>query len=226
MNRNWLKIILLFSIFGITLATGLYLTDQIYRTFIDVFKLSPSQVSSDFSKHQSECKQIKDCKLIEGDILIRRYITHRTWLIDKLSHPFFTHSAMYLGNDKIIEATGYEENPKDEIRISNFSQSDWQDEQIESWVIIRPRNISNKIVRIKKDLENIANDPDYRFGFPKKGYKRLSCSDLILNPLINEAIINVANRPEMITPDYLFWLAINNPGDFEIIAHKATYQTD
>lgn len=226
MNRNWLKIILSFFLLVGILATGLYLNDQIYRTFIDVFKLSPSQVSSDFSKYQSQCKQIKDCKLEEGDILIRRYITNRTWLIDKLSHPFFTHSAMYLGNDKIIEATGYEQNPKDEIRISNFSQSDWQDEQIESWVIIRAINISNKIVIIKEDLETIANDPEYRFGFPKEGYKRLSCSDLILNPLISEGIINVINRPEMITPDYLFWLAINNPSDFEIISYKAIYQTD
>jgi|GEM_PF-1704476 len=226
MNRNWLKIILLvFLLVGI-LATGLYLTDQIHRTFINVFKLSPNQVSLDLSRYQTQCKQIKDCKLKDGDILIRRYITNRTWLIDKLSHPFFTHSAMYLGSDKIIEATGYEQNPKDEIHISNLSQSDWQDDQIESWVIIRAINMSNKIVKIKEGLETIANDPEYRFGFPKEGYKRLSCSDLILNSLMSEDIIHVTSRPEMITPDYLFWLAINNYSDFEIIAYKATYQTD
>jgi hypothetical protein len=218
--------ILLVLFFITFFAIGLYLTSHLHKTFIDVFKLSTDQVLSDLLKHNSPCEQIKDCGLIEGDILIRRYITNRTWLIDKISNPFFTHSAMYLGRDKIIEATGYEDNSGDEIRISNLSQSDWLDEPIKAWVVIRAKNISNKIDKIKEDLEIIALDPEYRFGLPKKDHKRFSCSDLILNPLVREGVVAPINEPAIITPDYLFWLAINDPREFEIIGYYINYQTE
>lgn len=189
------------------------------KTFVNVFRLSHNQVSVVLQNKQSFCKKLKDCKLITGDILIRRYITDRTWLFDKLANPFFTHSAMYLGDDKIIEAVGNEKLNQDEIVINDIIKSDWYDTGIESWVIVRVKNIPSKITKIKKELEDIAMDPEYSFGLPTKNHKQISCSDLILNPLISNGVIQIESKPAVITPDYLFWLAISEANDFEIMGY-------
>jgi len=226
MKQNMIKN-MLFSLFFVGIFTlGVSYIHQNFQPIFESFNLSPKQVSSVLLGLHPQCKNIKDCKLEKGDILIRRYITQRTWLINKLANPFFTHSAMYLGDDEIIEATGYEKDPKDEIRISSFSKSDWQDFGIESWVIVRVKNVTSKMPEIRKSLEIIADDPEYRFGLPKEGYKRLSCSDLILNTLISEGVVEVRDKPKIITPDYLFWLAFNNSDSFEIVGYSFNYQPD
>ena len=186
--------------------------------------MSPNQVYKILSKKISTCQKISDCKLVAGDILIRRYITKRTWLIDKLAHPYFTHSAFYLGNDRIVEAVGTERNPEDDIQISTLSRSDWFNDDIKNWVIVRPKNIEPKINTIKNNLANIAEDREYRFGLPQQGYKRFTCADLIFNQLKENGFIKISDTPKIISPDYLFWLTTLNSMDFEIVGYSISIE--
>lgn len=200
----------------IFLIYGLYLGHKFYN---DIFRLSSSQISSSLVGIKPQCNKLADCKLLPGDILIRRYITSRTWLVDKLAHPYFTHSAFYLGSDQLVEAVGTEKYSKDDIQIDILSKSDWLNFDVNNFVVIRPKNYSQKIDAIKSDLINIAEDPEYIFGLPKQGYKRTTCADLIFEQLFHENVIQVSNVPNIITPDYLFWLAKNNPASFEIVGY-------
>jgi len=217
MSKNSIFKLLSIVIIGSTLfflIYGLFLGHEFYNS---IFRLSSAQISNSLNNEVPQCKKIIDCKLLSGDILIRRYITKRTWLVDKLAHPYFTHSAFYLGNDQIVEAVGTEKNSKDDIQIGILSKSDWLNFDVDNFVIIRPKNYSLKLDVIKSNLKNIAEDSDYIFGLPKQGNKKATCADLIFQQLLDENIVHVSNAPKIITPDYLFSVAKNNPDDFEII---------
>ncbi len=203
------------------LIYGIYLGHEFYNS---IFRLSSDQISNSLIDTIPQCKKINDCKLLPGDILIRRYITSRTWLVDKLARPYFTHSAFYLGNDQIVEAVGTEKNPEDEIQIAVLSKSDWLFDDVENWVVVRPKNITPKLDTIKNNLIKIAEDPDYKFGLPQQGNKRATCADLIFEQLHNENIIDVSSVPKIITPDYLLWLVMQNQKDFEIVGHSISIE--
>lgn len=218
-NNLNLKLLALFMIvmFFIFLISGFYFFNKIYSS---IFRLSYSQINSSLVGIEAKCKKISDCELLPGDILIRRYITSRTWLFDKIAHPYFTHLAFYLGDDRLVEAVGKEKNPKDDIQIAILSKSDWLNSDINNFVIIRPKNYSNKLDTIKNNLKNIAEDPNYVFGLPEGGRKKATCADLIFNQLRIENIIVTSDAPRIITPDYFFWLTKESPKDFEIIGYN------
>lgn len=203
------------AVISVFLICGIYCIQKFYDS---VFRLSIDQVNSALINDSSQCKIISDCKLLPGDILIRRYITDRTWLINKIADPYFTHSAFYLGEDQIIEAVGKEKNRKDDIQIAQLSKSDWLNQDVESFVIIRPSNYGSKLEIIRNELAAIANDPDYKFGLPKKGQKKATCADLIFQQLLDQKILNAYDDAKIITPDYLF-SASENAG-FEIIGYN------
>lgn len=217
MSKKFILKLLSIVIIGSILFSLIYGLNKSHEFYNSIFRLSSDQISDSLNNTVSQCKKIIDCKLLPGDILIRRYITERTWLVDKLAHPYFTHSAFYLGDDQLVEAVGTEKNPRDDIQIGIFSKSDWLNFDIDNFIIIRPKNYSLKLDVIKSNLKNIAEDPDYTFGLAKQGYKRATCADLIFQQLLNEKIIHVSNPPKIITLDYLFSLAKNNPDDFAII---------
>jgi hypothetical protein len=214
-KKSFLKLILIFTI-GFILIGFIFSIGFAYKFYVNIFRLSKNKVLVSLSDRTSQCRKIADCTLLPGDILIRRYITERTWIFDKFIHPYFTHSAFYLGNDQIVEAVGTEKNPEDEIQIATLSKSDWLDIRVKNFVIIRPKYSIAQLDTINENLKKIAEDPDYEFGLPEIGYKRATCADLISKQLINENIINVLNEQKIIAPDYLFWLAINNPTNFVI----------
>lgn len=218
-KKMFLKLLLILTI-GITLIAFIFGINSAHNFYVNIFRLSKSQVSGFLSNITSQCKKIADCILLPGDILIRRYITERTRTFDKFIHPYFTHSAFYLGNDQIVEAVGTEKNPKDEIQITTLSKSDWLDISVNNFVIIRPKYSTTQLDTINENLKKIAEDPDYKFGLPQIGYKRATCADLISKQLIDANIINVSSTSKIITPDYLFWLAVNNPSNFDIIGYN------
>lgn len=220
MRRDLFMKILLLTVASIILVSIIFGVNFFYKFFNDIFRLSPRQIQETLSTNISSCKKIINCKLVAGDILIRRYITERTWLVNKLAHPYFTHSAFYLGNDQIVEAVGTEKNSKDDIQIAILSKSDWLNLDVNNFVIIRPKNYSSKLDTIKSNLKKIVEDQDYIFGLPKQGYKKATCADLIFQQLLDEKIIYVSSVPKIITPDYLFWLATNNPASFEIVGYN------
>lgn len=199
------------------LVSGLYLGREFYNS---IFRLSSNQVASSLRDVKPQCKKLIDCSLLPGDILIRRYITKRVWMIDKLTQPYFTHSAFYLGGDQLAEAVGTEKNPEDEIQISILSKNDWFNFDVDNFVVIRPKNYSTELDSIIGNLKQIAEDADYTFGLPKPGYKKTTCADLIFHQLWEANIIRDPNPPKIITPDYLFWLAKNDPSNFEIIGYN------
>ncbi len=215
-ERLLVKLLLLAG--GVIILSSLLLgLRSAHNFYASIFRLSFDQISSSIHQSTSPCKKISDCKVLPGDILIRRYITDRTLLFDRVVHPYFTHSAFYLGDDQIVEAIGTEKNPADEIRVTSLSKSDWQNEDIEAFVIIRPEYSSATLNVILSNLKNIAEDKDYRFGLPKLGYKRATCASLIANELLSERVLHSSNIPKMITPDYLFYLAVHNLTEFKIV---------
>lgn len=191
-----------------------------YKIYTGIFRMSPTQVLVSLSSSIPQCKKIADCKLLPGDILIRRYITSRTWLFDTFTHPYFTHSAFYLGNDNLIEAVGTEKNRENEIQIESLSKSDWLNSDINDFVVIRPKNYMGKLNVIENDLKNIAEDPNYRFGLPKQGYKQTTCADLIFKQLLDKKIVRAFYVPKIITPDYLLWVTAKDAGNFEIVGYN------
>lgn len=220
-NKHYLnmgKVVLTF-VLGIIFFALIFQIFSIHKLRASMFRLTNHQVSTSLSDIRAECKKIADCKLLPGDILIRRYVTERTRVFDTLAHPYFTHTAFYLGNDKIVEAVGTERKKEDEIQIATLSKSDWFDEGVVSFAIIRPSYSVKTLGDVSDSLLQIANDPDYQFGLPKVGQKRTTCADLIFKQLIGEKVITVSNFPEIITPDYLFSITRNNPAIFYIVGY-------
>ena len=209
------KRLLILFFLGITVLIFLGL-HQIYTS---IYRLSLGQISNYVSSVKPTCTTIKECQLLPGDILIRRYITSRTKLFDSLTHPYFTHTAFYMGNNSIIEAGGNEINKAEEIKELQLSSSDWFADDIPSFIIVRPRNYHGKLPIIQDNLKKIADDPQYRFGLPLFQAKTTTCSDLIYSQLVIEHMVAGEHHPSIITPDYLFWIMMNNPNDFEIIGY-------
>ncbi len=144
-------------------------------------------------------------------------MTKRIWFIDKPLRIFFTHSAFYLGDDKLFEVFGPEKNAENDVQILELSKSDWLQDDIKNFVIIRPKKYSWKLDGIKENLDFIAEGSNYRFGLPFWGPQKVTCADVIFEQLYNKKIVESKDIPELVTPDYLFWLAVNNPDDFEIV---------
>jgi hypothetical protein len=163
------------------------------------------------------CNKLEQCNLEQGDILIRRYITKRVWLLTKITHAHFTHSAIYIGNNKIIEAGGKERDRADDIRTVDINKSDWLQNDIDEIVIFRPISSSRQTINTIDSLTNIANDPDYYFGLHKFDAKRSTCAELIYDQLKSQGLVHNADYYDRVTPDFLFYTLMNNKDKFELI---------
>ncbi len=189
-----------------------------YVFYNNLFRLTSRQVSDSLNGVVSTCNSIIQCQLEPGDILVRRNITDRTRVMDKFAHLYFTHVAFYMGNDQLIEAGGIEKDSRDDIKTVALSKSDWVANDIQSFIILRPKKYGKKIDVVRNELMRIANDPEYSFGFPWQGYKKTTCADLVFVQLLNEGVIDSATTvPQPTTPDYFFSYAIHNPGEFGVV---------
>lgn len=219
MFRKVYKIIIV-VILSILLLLGLIMFGA-YRFYNSIFRLSYEQVYSVVNQNPTECKKFVECKLIPGDIIIRRYITNVSELFSTTLDPYFTHAVFYLGNDEIFEALGDYGKPDDQIIITKLSDSDWYNKDMNDFVILRPKNYYGKLDEVILDLKNIANDPEYKFGPIREGKKTVSCSDIILKNLVDKNIINALPKtPKIITPDYLFWSIQSNQLNSEIVGYN------
>jgi hypothetical protein len=219
--RKFLKIIgIIFLIIFIGIGVFLF---RGYKFYKSIFRLSYEQINKSLEETPAECKKLSDCKLLPGDILIRRYITNTSDLFSKTLDPYFTHSALYLGNDELFEALGNDQTPENQIQITKLSQRDWLDKEMVNFVVIRPKDYHGKLDEISKNLRAIANDPEYVFGMLNEEKKTVSCSDIILKYLVENNIIgNLPDKPQIIPPDYLFFATQRDNSDFQVIGYNVT----
>ncbi len=187
----------------------------IFRNRNNFYSLQKEDVP--VSKILQKCNELNKCRLEKGDILIRRYMTKNVWLLTKFTHPHFTHSAIYIGNNEIIEASGKEKDRSLDIRIINIDKSDWLQNDIEEIAIFRPILSEQSTVRIIDPLTTIANDPDYYFGLHKFDAKRSTCAELIYDQLQSQGLVHDADYNDKVTPDFLFHNLINQKDKFELV---------
>lgn len=192
-----------------------------YKFYNSIFRLSYEQISSFLIEKQSQCQKFKDCVLMPGDIIIRRYKTSVTNQVDSLFNPYFLHSAMYIGNDEMFEVLGSNESPENQIVINKLSRSDWMNEDMVNFVIFRPKNYNGKLGEITSYLKNVAYDPDFLYGILDEKRKRASCADIILKQLEKNGLIyKNKNEPQIITPDYLFWIIGTNDKNIDVVGYN------
>lgn len=162
------------------------------------------------------CKNISNCNLQNGDILMRRYITDRTKFFDMVFNPYYTHTAFYIGNGYIVEAIGSEKNKSDDIIKERLSESDWHTSELNEWIVIRPKYTENQLNTMHNNLVGIADDDNYTFGLPDKDttkkQKHTYCSYLIYNELVQNKVLKLDTNDtsKIITPDYLFNLLLTD----------------
>lgn len=166
-----------------------------------IIKTNRSEIQERFQKEVIYCKDLATCNLKKGDMLIRRHVTKRTYIFNELLNPYFTHTALYIGEGKIVEASGVEYDRKDDISIKNLSETDWLDKDIEALAIIRITGY--KEIDFDNDIKKIsaiAEDQNHVFGFEKG---EISCAELLYRnisyPLFKKVPIEM-----IVTPDYLF----------------------
>lgn len=219
MNKKNITITVLAIWVAVSMSALVFIAYKGHQFYNKIFRVSQEQVSFLLNDIDPECEDIKKCRLLAGDILIRRHLTERTGKPARLANSYFTHSAFYIGDGLIVEAIGTEKNQEDEIRVTKISETDWFDEDLNTFVVIRPQNYSGGFEDIKRSMIAITNDPDYRFGLPKAGHKRVTCADLIFNPLFEKGVIQISDPPEIITPDYLFWVLTEERKNTKVIGH-------
>lgn len=187
-----------------------------------VFTLSAEKVRNLMSYDKPTCQEVINCTLEPGDILIRRYLTSRTNMLSIIFGMYFTHSAIYLGGGKIVEAIGIEPNRENDITIDELNNSDWTKDPLESLVVFRPKAPPAQIQTALERIRTIADDPLYEFGIGMLNHnnKMVTCADLIYYQYRDEGIIEDEATPAIITPDYLFWYAAKHPDKFSFLGAR------
>lgn len=211
---------LLFIVITICLAIFLWPSDALFilKNTNNIFVIDKDHYFRFIKSYPKRCRSINTCQLQKGDILIRRYVTKRLWLIDKLINPYFTHVAIYAGENRIIEASGVENNRDDDIRSINIKESDWNDKKIEDIIIFRPMFNLDSIEQLVKQIDDTANDQQFRFGLTLNNQNKISCAELIyLNLIKNNLLPPSTKKVQIISPDFLFKSLIDNSKNFSIV---------
>jgi hypothetical protein len=205
---------LVFTALVIILLSGLLVT-RLFITQNKLFTLRETQVQEAIKDLPNiVCESVDKCDLLAGDILIKRDLTNRTYLIAKLFGLYFTHSAIYLGSGEVLEARGYEKNSQDEILVSPWEESGWATKGNEI-IVIRPVVDPYLIEEVVQKGREIASDHRYHFKlgpFGKEEYG-LNCTELVWD-LYSDAGYLDPYQEKYLTPDYLFSYARANPSKF------------
>ena len=188
---------------GIVIVTIFFLLFWIYQKYN---RNGPNVLLTTNSK---TCANILDCNLLPGDILIKRQLTERTTVVANIFDMYFTHTALYIGENQIIEARGTDKNKQSEIVQNHLSFTDWVDPEIETLFVLRPTNASaEEITAAIKHAGLIAGSEEYIFGygFNMSSSKRQYCSGLIWNIYQQAGYLTQFHKP-VIFPDDLFSMA-------------------
>ena len=134
-------------------------------------------------KHQRE---ILDC-LEPGDVLLRRYDNYLSGLI---LPGYFTHAAIYIGDNKIIHMLGDGIVKED---ILTFMRCD-------DIAVLRTKVETGRAPAVSKAEEYLKDKIQYDFDFKFSDDKRFSCTELIHN-CYDYFPIKDPMRKNMVLPD-------------------------
>lgn len=168
-----------------------------------IFRLTQAEVHDRL--HSAKLRgNTKSITLRAGDILFRRRAKPDAILMYKAAGLFFTHSAIYCGDGRIVEAAGWRPVRSKEIRVLTASIKDWADGAEVTLVL---RNSSKSHLEMCSNLLRIAADGNHKYGFnpAKRSY---SCVSLIYSQL--HPNMRSIFRNNFMTPDYLLEYLLKN----------------
>lgn len=233
----------LYYIHTMVLFLSVFFCIWIIILYISVFRLSKETALSMIrGSERVQCHNTLNC-IQPGDILIRRKITEQTEFFNAIANPYFTHTALYLGDGLIVEAVGSQPNPEDDVVVYPLLQSDWlqsesgedmlknndKNEYIplseaymlpEDTYVLRVHMNTDTILKIRESVSKIAEDPKIIFGFYTQGEYKTQCSKLIFDQLVShKVVVDVGGHPKHITPDYVFWYLVKK-NDSQLIVSE------
>ncbi len=183
---------------------------------------SPSVYSLQKADHNSRIRFARDgctssmisaCDLHAGDILLKRELTDSTAIPSRVYNLHFTHAALYMGNDLILEAKGFDTNKANEISLSHKAATQWVSKEMEDWIVLRPAAEVSTINDVISLVNKYASSPHLKFGFTRNALDDTVayCSQLIWK-IYYEAQYSLGEPYSgIITPDYIFHLASLDP---------------
>ena len=97
------------------------------------------------------------CTLEAGDILLETGVTPDDFFVG-IGATYFTHAAIYIGNQQLAEAAGSFPNHANDVRIKPLTQSSWWRTDVRAWAVIRPTVTSDIKLRAVQYATNKANE--------------------------------------------------------------------
>lgn len=223
LNLKYIKLFKSICFIGSVLAIlFLYLSLKVVSNLVYVID---SKLLNNLSKSNgficNNVSKIDKCELHSGDILLLRYINQNTLWLRILGNPYFVHAAMVTDDNRIIESPGFG-NLQADIREIQIENSDWLDDRVESWVIIRPKiDVLRKQYLV--DMARQIQLSNVKFGLTSdnKSNKIINCSQFIWQIYYKNGLMqDTTTANQIISPDYLLLEAINNSDSFEIVGFK------
>jgi len=123
---------------------------------------------------------LNTCTLEPGDILLETGITPNDFFVG-IGGTYFTHSAIYIGNQEVAEAAGSFLNHADDVSIKLLTQSSWWRTDVRTWAVIRPSVTSDIKLKAVQYAINKANESGVVFAIDasREDDKKFYCSKLV-----------------------------------------------
>ena len=208
-----------------TLSTsGLYtmLVDDTFTSQIGNYNLSLQCMSSNCAALSLpvcgvQPNGLDTCALQPGDILIQKSNSLINTVFMGIGGTYFTHAAIYVGDGRIVEATGPFFSPADQV--IEQSVNGWGSPAIYDWVVIRPEttdDIKQTAVDFAKAKAN-ATAPivTYSISANRDSQQDTYCSLLVWQAYMQSGLdlevdrggtlSDIATLNRLVTPDDLFY---------------------
>jgi len=160
---------------------------------------------------------LNTCELQPGDILLQKYNSLENLALMNVGGTYFTHAALYLGNERIAQAVGLFVPPADQV-IEQSIES-WTNPAIYDWVVIRPNTtdaVKQSAVEYAKAKAN-ATAPIVTYSiFASRSSQQDTYCSLLIWQAYNQAGVDLEQDrggtlaskillSGLVTPDDLFY---------------------
>jgi CARDB/Permuted papain-like amidase enzyme, YaeF/YiiX, C92 family len=106
---------------------------------------------------------LNGCTLEPGDILLESGVAPNDFFAG-IGGTYFTHAAIYIGNQELAEAAGSFPNHANDVRITPLTQSSWWRTDVRAWAVIRPNVTSDIKVKAVQYATGKANQSGVVFA--------------------------------------------------------------